>query len=158
MKKNTNGFIKIPQFDKNSLKLKLFTDASFNNLSNGGSQTDQIILLNNSRNNCCPVYWNPSKIKRVVGSTLAAETLVLSDGGDINSMSTNYYLNPSRHRFNKCDCLCWQQKPLWLDILSLHEMVNQIKVQIMWTEKDKQKCFNRSIGTTEPFIRNTTVL
>ena len=86
--KNTNAFVKIPQFHKNSLKLKLFTDASFNNLSNGGSQTDQIILLSNSRNNCWPVYWNPSKIKRVVGSTLAAETLVLSDGGDIK-----FYVN-----------------------------------------------------------------
>ena len=43
--KNTNSFIKIPQFDKNCLRLQLFMDASLNNLPNGGSQAGQIIFL-----------------------------------------------------------------------------------------------------------------
>ena len=66
--KNTDSFIKIPQFDKNSLRLQLVTFAGFNNLPNGGSQAGQIIFLSDSRNNGCPLYWNLSKIKRVVKS------------------------------------------------------------------------------------------
>ena len=61
--KNADNLIKIPQLDKNSPRLQLFTDASFNNLPNGGSQAGQIIFLSDSWNNCSPVYWNLSKIK-----------------------------------------------------------------------------------------------
>ena len=81
--KNTDSFIKIPQFDKNSLRLQLITVAGFNNLPSGGTQAGQIIFSSDSRNNCCPLYWNLSKIKRVVRSTLAAETLALLDGCDV---------------------------------------------------------------------------
>ena len=35
--KNANSFVRIPQFDKHYLRLQIFTDASFNNLPNGGS-------------------------------------------------------------------------------------------------------------------------
>ena len=61
--KNADSLIKIPQLDKNSPRLQLFTDASFNNLPNGGSQAGQIIFLSDSRNTCSPVYWKLSKIK-----------------------------------------------------------------------------------------------
>ena len=86
--KNIDSFIKIPQFDKNSLRLQIFTNASFNNLSNGGSQSGQIVFLSDSRNICCPLYCNSSKIERVVRSTLAAETLASSDGCDVT-----FYVN-----------------------------------------------------------------
>ena len=85
--KNTDSFIKIAQFEKNSLRLQLFMDASFNSLPNGSSEAGQIIFLSDSRNSCCPVYWNLSKIKRVVRSTLAAETLT-SDGCNVS-----FYVN-----------------------------------------------------------------
>ena len=67
----------------NNIKLQLFADASFNNLPKGGSQAGQIILLKDDKNNTCPLYWNSSKIKRVVRSTIAAETLPLSEGCDL---------------------------------------------------------------------------
>ena len=101
--KNNGSFIKIPQFDKNSLRLQLFTDASFNNQSNGGSQAGQIIFLCDSRNNCFPTYWNFSETKRVVRPTLAAET---SDGCDVT-----FYVNKlwseliHEDRFIRCDFL-----------------------------------------------------
>ena len=65
------------------MKLQLFTGASFNNLPNGGSQAGQIIFLTDDKSNTCPLYWNSSKIKRVVRSTIAAETLSLSEGCDV---------------------------------------------------------------------------
>ena len=66
--KNTENCIKFSCLD-----LKLFTDASFNNLPNGGSQGGQIIVITDGNNNSCPLYWNSSKIKRAVLSTIAAE-------------------------------------------------------------------------------------
>ena len=81
--KSTKSFIKVPKFDKESLKLQLFTDASFNNLPNGGSQAGQILFLSDCKINCFPLHWNSSKLNWVVQSTLAAETLSLSDGCDV---------------------------------------------------------------------------
>ena len=95
--KNADSFIRILQFDKNFLRLQLSTDASFNNLPNGSSQAGQIIFLSDSRNNCCPFYWNSSKTRRVGTSTVTAETLVLSDGCDVT-----FYVKQITIRFNPC--------------------------------------------------------
>ena len=46
--KNANSFVRIPQFDKNSLRLQIFMDASFNNLPNSGGQVRQVIFLSDS--------------------------------------------------------------------------------------------------------------
>lgn len=64
----------------NKVVLTFHTDASFNSLPNGGSQGGQLIFLNDDEGNCCPIAWNSSRIKRVVRSTLAAETHSLADG------------------------------------------------------------------------------
>ena len=119
--KNTNSFIKVPQFDKNSLRLQLFTNASFNNLSNGGSPAGQTIFLTDSRNHCCLVYWNSSKIKRVVRSTLAAETLALPDGSDVT-----FYVNKLLSKFIHAgrDSL---SVTAYTDNKSLHDSVHSTK-------------------------------
>ena len=121
---------------------------------NDGSQAGQIIFLSDARNNCCPVYCNLSKIKRVVRSTLAAEALALPDRCDetfyVNKLLselihanrdslsvTTYTDNKSLH-----DALHSTkqtlEKQLIVDIPSLYEMVKQNEVQIVWTKKDKQ--------------------
>ena len=58
--KSSHCFIQFPQLDLNTVKLQLFTDASFNNLPNGGSQAGQIIFLIDSKNHTCAPYWNSS--------------------------------------------------------------------------------------------------
>ena len=78
--KNSKNEIRFPQLNLNNIKLQLFSDASFNNLPNGGSQAGQIIFLTDAKSNTCPLYWNSSKIKRVAKSTIAAETLSLQKG------------------------------------------------------------------------------
>ena len=65
-----------------TLYLCIFTDASFNNLPRGGSQEGFIIVLADINLNCCPLDWGSKRIKRVVKSTLAAETLAAQDGVD----------------------------------------------------------------------------
>ena len=81
--KSSRCFFQFPKLDSNNVKLQLFTDARFNNLPNGGSQARQITSLTDSKNRTRPLYWNSSKIKRVVRSTIAVETLSLSDGCDV---------------------------------------------------------------------------
>ena len=75
--KNSKNAINFPQLNLNSIKLQLFTDASFNTLTNGGSQAGQIIFLTDDKSSTCRLYWNCLKIKRLVKSTIAAETFSL---------------------------------------------------------------------------------
>ena len=77
--KNEKNQILFPTLDPNTIKLPLYTDASFNNLPDGGSQGGHIFLTN-FQNKCCPLIWNSSKVKRVVRSTSAAEKLALNEG------------------------------------------------------------------------------
>lgn len=78
--KHDNCQLLFPAMTPNKVVLTFHTDASFNSLPNGGSQGGQLIFLNDDEGNCCPIAWNSSRIKRVVRSTLAAETHSLADG------------------------------------------------------------------------------
>jgi hypothetical protein len=78
--KNTPSMILIAQFkDLASLRLIVYTDASLANLQGGGSQGAHVILLTDGER-CCPLVWHSRRVKRVVKSTLAAETLSLVEG------------------------------------------------------------------------------
>ena len=83
---NTTTYIRTPTFDIESLNIKLYSDASFSNLPNSGSQ-GFIILLSDKYNNLTTIAWSSIKLKRVARSTIAAETLALSDGCD-----TSYFV------------------------------------------------------------------
>ena len=56
-----------------------FSDASFANLSDCHSQGGFIIFIVDENGKRCPIMWKSKKIRRVVHSTLAAETLALVD-------------------------------------------------------------------------------
>ena len=86
---NTDSFITIPSFDINSLGVILYSDASFNNLPNGGSQGGYLVFVQDKYGNSMPIVWNSSRLKRVTCSTLAAETLALRDGCDAAFYTAN---------------------------------------------------------------------
>ena len=54
--KSSCCFIQFPKLDLNTVKLQLFTDASFNNLPNGGSQAGQITFLTDPKNRTSSLY------------------------------------------------------------------------------------------------------
>lgn len=64
------------------LQLVVFSDASFANLKDGGSQGGHFIALMGQSGRFSPICWKSKRIRRVVRSTLAAETLSLADGID----------------------------------------------------------------------------
>ena len=80
--KNTSVHLYFPRLRSlRKCTIKCFTDASFRNLPNEGSQAGFIIFLHTTDDNKrCPIYWQSRKIDRVVDSTLAAETVALHEG------------------------------------------------------------------------------
>ena len=62
--------------------LECYSDSSFANLPDGGSQGGYVIFLVDRNEHRCPIFWQSRKIRRVVKSTLAAETLALLDGAE----------------------------------------------------------------------------
>ena len=60
-------------------KFVAFTDAAFGNLPDGGSQGSLLVFIVDEQGISNLLCWQSSKIKRVVRSTLAAETLALSN-------------------------------------------------------------------------------
>ena len=72
--------LRFPQMsDINNCCLECYSDASFANLSGGGSQGGMIVFLRDHKGASCPIYWQTRKIRRVVKSTLSAETMALLD-------------------------------------------------------------------------------
>ena len=67
--------------DQNDWKVFVFTDASLCNINDGTGRTGgHIVWLVDCHGKCCPLSWHANKIKRVVRSTIAAETLSLQEG------------------------------------------------------------------------------
>ena len=77
--KYNNVFLYYPILDLNDLKIRCFTDASYGNLSNGGSQggfyTELVDKYNSS-----PIEWQSKRLRRTPHSTLAAETIAMVEG------------------------------------------------------------------------------
>ena len=148
--KKSENTINIPQSNLNNIKLQLFIDASFNNLPNRGSQAGQIIFSTDDKSNTCPLYWNSSKLKRVV--TIAAETS-LSEGCDlamyINKLVSEFLFNDGK-QLNIIAYIDNQslydavhtlkqtlEKQLLVDISAIREMVEKNEIDITWIEKTK---------------------
>ena len=64
------------------VELLLFSDASYGNLTNDGSQGGHTIFLKGSNGKINPVTWQSKRIRRIARSTLASEALALLDGLD----------------------------------------------------------------------------
>ena len=79
---NTPSHIHFPRLDISNTRLIMFSDASYNNLNDGGSQGAHLVLLADQNNKSCPISWSSNRIKRVARSTLSAETLAFTDGCD----------------------------------------------------------------------------
>ena len=80
--KETPSSVLFPVLDIPTTRVVAFTDSSFNNIDDGGSQGGQLVLLKDKFNNSCPISWRSTRVRRIARSTLAAETLAFADGMD----------------------------------------------------------------------------
>ena len=71
--------------------LKCYSDASFANLADGYSRGGFITFLSDERGRKCPIYWQSRKIRRVVKSTLAAETSACIEGAEASVYLAKIY-------------------------------------------------------------------
>ena len=67
---------------RGDIHLECYSDASFANLGDCGSQGGFVIFLPDENGHRCPIMWKSRKVRRVVKSTLAAETLALLDAAE----------------------------------------------------------------------------
>ena len=80
MLQSTDVALSFPKIqDIENSELICFNDASFANLKCGGSQGGIIVFNQGSNGKYMPLVWKSRKMKKVVKSTLTAETLALQD-------------------------------------------------------------------------------
>ena len=75
--------------------LECYSDASFGNLEDSGSQGGMVIFLSDENGNRCPIQWYSRKIRRIVKSTLAAETTAIELASNpviIKSSQASFFL------------------------------------------------------------------
>ena len=65
--------------DITKVQLLAFSDASLGNLPDGGSQGGYFIVLMGENGKFSPLCWQSKRIRRVVRSSLAGETLAMAD-------------------------------------------------------------------------------
>ena len=83
--KSTDSAILFPALSQTVDKWSIcvYSDAAHANICDGTCSVGaHIVFLADQLNKCCPLHWQANKIKRIVRSTLAAETLSLLDGLD----------------------------------------------------------------------------
>jgi ribonuclease HI len=137
-----------------SLRLAVYSDASYANLPDGGSQGACIIFLYDSDKTCVPIAWASKRIKRIARSTLCAETLaavdaldtayllsrliaeILSCGDkpvDIDMYTDSKSMYDAIHTSNMM-----LDKRLRVDIAALREMNDNNEVFFHWVESKDQ--------------------
>ena len=153
--KNTTGYIKIPNLDLKTLKIIAFSDSSFNNLNNGNSQGAYIVFMSDINNSCCPISWSSNKVKRVVRSTLAAETLAFTEAADsayfirellqevlcvpsspnipISSVTDSQSLFETLGTSNQIS-----DRRLRVEVSALREMIENDEICAQWVKKEDQ--------------------
>ena len=140
-----------------NVKLVVYSDASHANLIDGGSQGGYVIFLQGKNGNYLPVSWQSKRVKRVVKSTLAAETLAMVDAAEaavyyrkfileilgmddsiknvpIVCCTDNSSLYDAAHSSTQIE-----DKRLRIEIAILREMLNKREItRFAWVESGKQ--------------------
>ena len=152
--KTDNVRLVIPNLKPLSMcHIECYADASFANLPDQGSQGGYIIFLCDGGDRKCPLYWQSRKIRRVVKSTLAAETLALVDAAGaavylvriLNEMAgcgdlpircfvDNRNLVEALNSYKMVD-----DRRLRIDISALKEMLEREELhEVKWIDTSKQ--------------------
>lgn len=140
-----------------SLKLVVFSDSSMGNLPDGGTQGGHLIMLMGEAGRFSPICWQSKRIRRVVRSTLAGETLALGDGIDSAVFLATLYsqLTTGDCTRNTLPIVCVTdnhslfdaikstksvtEKRLRLEISGVKELISSgIIQQIMWSATKEQ--------------------
>ena len=149
--KQQNVVIRYSPLKLDKLKLVVFSDASYGNLRNGGSQGGFIIFLSDGVLSV-PISWSSCRLKRVARSTLCAETLAAVEALDSAylieklccELFCNSKINVEMYTDNRSlyDAIhttnLMVDKRLRVDIASLREMFENEEVSFHWLSSKHQ--------------------
>lgn len=141
-----------------TLKLYVYSDASYANLRDGHSSGLGYVIFLCGNQNSCPISWKSSKIKRVVKSTLAAETLALGeavdeaifirellcellmiDAHDISQIPIHCFVDNRSMVENLQSTKLVQDKGLRVDLASLKQRLENSQIRsIKWVDAKSQ--------------------
>ena len=143
--------------------LILYSDASHANLSNCASQGGFVIFLCGKNGKSSSLVWTSHKLKRVVKSSIAADTMSLLEGGEylvlFKALITEIYaLDDTQIPItsitdNKitASTKIIEDKHLYIDICSLRDMLSHKEInEVKWTTYDKQLADCVTKGTASP--------
>jgi transposase InsO family protein/ribonuclease HI len=164
--------IVFPKLDSlHDLKLIVFTDASLANLNGVDSCGGHIIFLCDKDNQCSTLAWHSGKLKRIVRSTIAAETMALLDGIEeamylrqIIQFSIDGPLSIIAVTDNKSllqainSTHLVQEKRLRIDISTIKEAVEFESVYVTWVPGASQlaDCLTKKGASSYPLINVIT--
>ena len=156
------------------IHLLCYSDASFANLSSCHSQGGFIIFLCDERGRRCPIMWKSRKIRRVVHSTLAAETLSL-----VEAAESAYYIREILEDIGivkdvKVICMVDSKslvdalksmkdvdnKYLRISIASLKEMIDRKEItSVQWVDTKQQlaNCLTKKGGSPVSLLEAITL-
>ena len=139
--------------DPNKIKIVAYNDSSFGNLKDGGSQGGFVIYVMNSTGHCSPIMWQSKKVRRVVKSAMAAETLVQVDSAEASlwiafllkeilgaKVSTKIECYTDSHQLYDAvhSIKSIQDKRLRIDVAILREMIERKEVTVEWVTSSEQ--------------------
>jgi hypothetical protein len=143
---NPTRGLKFVKLDKSSLKLLVFTDASFANNKDLSSQIGYVIVMADSNNRANIIHWSSIKCKRVTRSVLASELYAMTHGFDIGTaikstidriLGINLPLVLCTDSKSLYDCLVklgtTQEKRLMIDVLCLRQSYERREIaEVKW--------------------------
>ena len=164
--------------DLKKCKLVTYSDASHANLPDGSSSAGgNVVFLVGENGKACALSWESKKIKRVVKSTLAAETLAASEAVDacyyLGQILSEILYNGSY--VNKFPIICnvdnkslyenvystknVAEKRLRIDLAIIKQMIHKEEMSMNWVESSFQisDCLTKRGANVKPLIDAVSV-
>ena len=156
------------------LKLVTYSDASFGNLPDGGTQGGSLVMLMGENNKFSLLFWQSKRIRRIVKSTLAGETLAMTDSIDnavfVATLFAELYTGKADPRKLYITCVTDNhslydainsnksvaEKRLRLEISSIKEMIeNKQLKQVLWSTSKNQlaDCLTKKGASTHELLK-----
>jgi hypothetical protein len=76
--------LRFPNLDAETLRLQVYSDASYANNRDISSQLGYVVFLADAKNNCQPLLFSSHKSRRVTRLVLGSELISLADGFDVS--------------------------------------------------------------------------
>lgn len=142
-----------PKLNLNDIKVRCYGDASFGKLEDGGSQGGVFVELV-SEDKTSPVAWYSKRIRRIVKSTMAAETLAMAEAVEaghlisaltseilyegvkkipVEAVTDNYSLYESAHSTKSNS-----DRRLRIDLGILRESITKEELTLNWVPTSNQ--------------------